>query len=298
MILNQASLAALNTGFRKLYDDGLASAEGKDDYLKIAMEVPSTSAEEAYGWLKALPRMREWLGDRVYQNIDGVDFIIKNRKFESTVTVKRDHIEDDKIGQYSNMFSLLGANAAMHPNELVFDLLSNAFSVECYDGQPFIDTDHPVINKNGVVESVSNHGGGSAAPWFLFDVKKVAKPFIFQRRRDYNFVSLTGLTDANVFDRDEYVYGVDSRVNAGPALWQLAYGSKQTLDLTNYGLGRANIAGRLTDYGKPMRLTGNLLVVGPSNEEKARQLLNAEQINGTTNTARGTAELLVVPELG
>lgn len=298
MIINQQSLAALSTGFRKLYDDGLASAEGKDDYLKIAMEVPSTGAEEAYGWLKSLPRMREWLGDRVYQNIEGEDFIIKNRKFESTVVVKRDHIEDDKIGQYSNLFSLLGANAALHPNELCFDLLAAAFDTPCYDGQFFIDTDHPVLDKNGDVQSVSNFGGGSSAPWFLFDVKKTAKPFIFQRRRDYNFVSLTNATDGNVFDRDEYVYGVDCRVNAGLALWQLAYGSKQTLDLNNYGLARANLSGRMTDYGKPMRLQGNLLVVGPTNEEKARQLLAAEQIAGTTNTARGTAELLVVPELG
>jgi len=38
-------------------------------------------------------------------------------------------------------------------------------------------------------------------------------------------------------------------------------------------------------------------VVAPGNEETGRQILLADQINGTTNVYKGTAELLVVPEL-
>lgn len=299
MILNQKTLLDLNTSFNALYMAGFAQAgDAAKDYLKIAMEVPSTGAQEAYGWLRDLPKMREWIDERVIGNISAEEFIIKNRKFESTRAVKAEHMEDDKIGQYKQVMMALGAEAARHPNELVFDLLKNAFTGICYDGQPFIDTDHKVLDKDGVEQSASNFGGGAGSPWFLFDMSQVAKPFIFQRRRDYRFVALDNPTDPNVFMKDEFLYGVDCRVNAGYGMWQLAFGSKQALDTASYEVGRANIAGRLGDYERPLRLNGNLLVVGPSNEGAARRLLQAENIGNNTNVNRGTAELLVVPELG
>lgn len=299
MILNQKTLLDLNTSFNALYIAGFAQAgDAAKDYLKIAMEVASTGAQEAYGWLRDLPKMREWIDERVIGNISAEEFVIKNRKFETTRAVKAEHIEDDKIGQYSQLMQALGAEAARHPNELVFELLKNAFTGICYDGQYFIDTDHKVLDKDGKEISVSNSGGGSGAPWFLFDMSQIAKPFIFQRRRDYRFVSLDNVNDPNVFMKDEFLYGVDCRVNAGYGMWQLAYGSKQALDTANYETARANISGRLGDYERPLRLNGNLLVVGPSNEGAARRILQAENIGNNTNVNRGTAELLVVPELG
>lgn len=297
MIINNKSLGDLQTSFHALFLQGMAQITPQ--YLEVAMEVPSTGAEEAYGWLKNLPRMREWLGDRVLNNLEMEDFRIKNKKFENTVTVKAEHIEDDKLGQYAKMFEMLGSESKSHPDELVFALLKAAFTTVCFDGQFFIDTDHPVIDENGAVQSVSNHGGGAGASWFLMDVSKPVKPIIFQRRRDYRFVALDKPTDQNAFMRDEFTYGVDCRVNAGFALWQLAYGSKQTLDDTNYELARANISGRLGDHGKPLRLQGNLLVVGPSNEAKAKKLVTAEKnAAGADNIHKGTAKVIVVPELG
>lgn len=300
MILNQKTLGDLNTSFTALYNAGFATAANlSKDYLQLAMETTSTGADEAYGWLRDMPRMSEWLAERTIRNIAAEDFKIKNRKFESTVKVKADHIEDDNIGQYSQLFQALGAESARHPNELVFSLLANAFTTICYDGQYFIDTDHPVLDKDGKEISVSNSGGGSGSPWFLMDAKQVSKPLIFQKRRDYRFVALDNVTDQNVFMQDEFLYGVDCRVNAGFGLWQLAYGSKQTLDETNLELAQANLSGRLGDYGRPMRLDGNLLVVGPSNAAKAKRLVTAENnAAGATNIHRGTAEVLVVPELG
>ena len=60
------------------------------------------------------------------------------------------------------------------------------------------------------------------------------KPVIFQRRRDYDLRRMDTRDDEHVFMRDAYRYGVDARVNAGYGLWQLAYGSKQTLNADNY----------------------------------------------------------------
>ncbi|WP_435640325.1 Mu-like prophage major head subunit gpT family protein [Micavibrio aeruginosavorus] len=296
MNINRQNLEGVRAGFTSLYTSALSSA--KPQWSKVAMEVNSTSAEEKYGWLGSSTRFSPWLGERVLQNLKEHDFAIKNVAFENTVPVLRDNIEDDKLGTYKPMFEMLGHDAAMHPDELVFGLLKNGFSKLCYDGQYFFDTDHPVLDENKIAQSVSNFGGGAGAAWFLLDVSKPVRPIIFQKRRGYEFVAMDDPKDSNVFNRREFVYGVDARVNAGYGLWQLAYGSKQTLDETNYGSARAAMQSFKGDNGRPLNVTPNLLVVGPSNETAARKLLAAENLaNGETNIHRNTAEILVVPYL-
>ena len=64
--------------------------------------------------------------------------------------------------------------------------------------------------------------------WFLLSTKVSLRPFIFQEREKPKFVSKTNDSDDSVFYRKEYIYGVDSRYNAGFGLWQLAFGSTGT----------------------------------------------------------------------
>jgi phage major head subunit gpT-like protein len=231
---------------------------------------------------------REWLGDRVIQNLAASDYTIKNKKFENTIGVDRDEIEDDSFGVYTPMIAQLGNDAKTHPDTLIFDLLKNGFSNTCFDGQYFFDTDHPVGNT-----VYSNSGGGSGTPWFLLDTSKPIRPFIFQKRRDYKFVAMDKLDDEVVFSTDKFRYGVDARVNAGYGLPQLAYGSRQALDLTNYAAARAAMRSIKGDNGKSLNINPMLLVVPPSLEADALKILNAEMVGNNTNVMRGTAQLLV-----
>jgi phage major head subunit gpT-like protein len=61
--------------------------------------------------------------------------------------------------------------------------------------------------------------------WYLACTKRAIKPLVYQEREKPKFVSLDKDNDENVFFRKEYIYGVDSRCNAGFGLWQLAFGS-------------------------------------------------------------------------
>lgn len=296
MILNSTTLTALRQSFRSLYDGAFDAARPQWD--QVAMLVPSSSSENTYGWLGRTTRFREWLGDRVIQNLSEHEHTIKNKSYENTIAVDRDNIDDDNLGVYTPMLQMMGNDAAMHPDELVFNLLLAGFATTCYDGQYFFDTDHPVTDENGVAQSVSNTGGGSGAAWFLMDTSKAIKPLIFQKRKDYNFVALDKETDPNVFSKKELQYGIDARVNVGYALWQLAYGSKQTLDTTNYQAAREALFSMKGDNGRPINVMPNLLVVGPSNEKEALELIQAERLaNGATNVYRGTAKVLVCPYL-
>jgi phage major head subunit gpT-like protein len=62
--------------------------------------------------------------------------------------------------------------------------------------------------------------------WYLIDDSKPIKPFVYQDREAPTFTYLTDPTSDNVFNKKEYVYGVDARGQAGYALWFLALKAK------------------------------------------------------------------------
>lgn len=292
MIINQGNLGRLYTGFKTSFSRGLGQAEPQ--WQRLATRIPSTTREEKYGWLGKLPNLREWIGDRVVHNIQLHDYAIKNKTWEGTIAVPREDLEDDQYGVYSPLFEEMGRSVAAHPNQLVFGLLKDGFTTPCYDGQNFFDADHPVLDANGKTVSVSNTGGGAGVPWFLIDDSRTLKPVIYQVRKDYDLIRQDAPTDDNVFNRKEYVYGVDGRSNVGFGFWQFAFGSRQTLDKASYKAAREGLMGLKGDYGRPLGLTPKLLVVPPALEGAALEILNAERdAAGATNVYKGTAELLV-----
>ncbi|MGC5328891.1 Mu-like prophage major head subunit gpT family protein [Brevibacillus sp. SYSU BS000544] len=292
MIINATNLRSIYTGFKVIFNQALQNA--KPMWTKIATLVPSTARDEEYKWLGKFPRMREWIGSRVLDNLATHGYTIKNKSFEATIAVDRDDIEDDQIGVYTPMIEGLAQSAANHPDELVFTLLPRGFTERCYDGQYFFDEEHqdgdgPVQSNKGtkklssasysaayaqmmslkdehgnplsvtptvlvvppqlremglkILQAETNENGETnvnrnsaellVAPWlasdpnawFLLDTSKPVKPIIFQERKKPNFDALDQPTDENVFMKKQYIYGVDSRDNAGYGLWQLAYGS-------------------------------------------------------------------------
>ena len=171
MELNRASLEALFTGYQANFQQGFNSlGDAATAYQALVTEVPSTHAQEVYPWLKQLPRMREWLGDRVIHGIGSAAFSIKNRKFENTVSVSRDAIEDDSYGLYGPLMQELGRTSAEHPNLLVVEVLEG--NPLCYDGQYLFDTDHPVLDASGAEQSVANAIGGAGAAWYVLDLSR------------------------------------------------------------------------------------------------------------------------------
>jgi len=296
MIINSATLDAIRTGFSTAYRRGLGQAATA--YGTIATTVPSTTRDNKYGWLGKLPNMREWVGPRVVHGLAEHDYAIKNKPFELTISVDRDDIRDDNLGVYEPLFVEMGESVAAHPDLLVFGALKDGFVTECYDGQPFFDTDHPVLDEDGEVISVSNSGGGSGTAWYLLSTRRALRPIIFQEREKAQFVARDNPTDSNVFKNKSFEYGSDGRWNVGYGFWQMAFGSKQTLNKENYAAARTALMGMKGDYGRPLGIMPNLLVVPPTLEQNALEILNSERdAAGATNVYKGTAELLVTPWL-
>lgn len=298
MQISGTNLKTLYTGFNASFKKGLGQHQSQ--YARVATRVPSTTGTEEYGWLGKIPSVREWIGERQVNKLGTHGYAIKNKDYEITVEVDRNDILDDKYGIYSPMFEEMGMSVSALPDQLIFDLMKNGFTGLCYDGQPFFDAEHPVIAADGSVSLVANTDAvaGSGAPWFLLDTKRALKPFIFQERQAFNLVSKTNVNDDNVFWHKSFIYGSDGRANVGYGFWQMAFGSKKTLDKAAYAAAREALMGMKGDQGRPLGITPNLLVVPPSLEGEALEILNAERdAAGATNVYKGTAELLVVPWL-
>ncbi len=290
MIISSQNLRGIFIGFNTLFNKALE--EQKPLYERVATVTPSTTDAETYAWLGDVPGMREWIGEREIQNLAGSDYVIKNKDFELTVGVGRNAIEDDKIGLYNPSIQMLGQSAAMHPDELIFELLKDGFTEKCFDGEAFFSASHKIGEKTvsnkgtakltldayvaarSAIMSLTNSKGralglvpnllvvppalegvarsitqsdfingstntmkgtaealvvpqlaGKDAAWYLLCTTRPIKPLIYQQRKKAKFVSKTAENDDNVFFQKTYLYGADSRGNAGFGFWQMAYGS-------------------------------------------------------------------------
>lgn len=172
MIVNQQAVQNLYVGFKTIFNKTLQNVE--PSYKQLATVVTSNTKSEQYKWIGKMPRIREWIGERQIQNLSASDYEIKNKKFEGTIGVDRDDIEDDNLGIYPPLIQELGQSAATFPDDLVFDLLLNGFTNKCYDGKPFFDEKHKVgkielSNKSTKKLSVDSYGAARAAMMSLKD---------------------------------------------------------------------------------------------------------------------------------
>jgi len=154
LIVNKSNLTAvfinLKTTFNKAFEGAPSTWE------KTTMKVPSGSSQNDYSWLSRFPKMRKWLGSKVLKALSAFKYTVVNDDYEATVVVHRNDLEDDNIGIYGPMAQEAGFSSKQLPDEIDADLKNGAFANECYDGQYFYDTDHPVGDGEGGSSSYSN----------------------------------------------------------------------------------------------------------------------------------------------
>jgi phage major head subunit gpT-like protein len=296
MQITRGTLQTLGIAFKATFENALGTASTQ--YQGVTTMVPVTTGKTEYGWLGEIPNVREWVGDRFINNLERFAWSISNKDFEVTVGVDRNDILYDNLGIYTPKFTKMGNSCAAHKDLLIWPMMNAGFANLCYDGQYFFDTDHPVLDVNGVSQSVANTDGGAGTPWFLVAKNQVLNPIILQTFKDYEFVSKDQPDDDNVFMQKRYLYGADAIYNAGYGLWQTSWGSKQPLDAAHYATARAALLGMKGEYGRPLGLNAFTMYVPPTLEGAALQILNADRnADGSTNIWFKTADLVVVPWL-
>lgn len=141
MIITSATLQAVNKNVRTTFWDAYHGA-GEMLVDRFAMRSTSSSAENIYGWLGAVPGLAELIGEFAITNLLEHAYAIANKEFGRIVGVKRVDIERDNLGTYTGLLQAIAIAARQHPDELLFAAMAAGFTTNCYTGKKFFDADH------------------------------------------------------------------------------------------------------------------------------------------------------------
>lgn len=87
-------------------------------------------------------RLRRWDGGRKVVNGKAYDYRVTAEKFELTMGIPVDEIEDDNIGAYNHLVMDMGEQTALWPDDLVFEALLAGETELAFDGKAFFANDH------------------------------------------------------------------------------------------------------------------------------------------------------------
>lgn len=298
MIIKDSTLQALRTMVRAEFQQAFDAAVVRDDYKELVTIITSNTKSNSYAWLGNFPQMREWIGDRVINDMKESSYTIENKKYEATLGVDRTDIEDDNLGQYRVLAQTQGQETVDFFWRQIAKLIVGGFTSLCYDGQNFFDTDHPVYEKpdgTGTNKATSNVlGTGSGAPWFLLDLNRPLKPFIMQERMKPEYDEIKDVQNDTVFMKDKYLYGIRYRGNWGYGLWQQAVASKEELTAANFEKAYGMMESFKRDGGDPLGLKPTHLIVDVSNRAAAEAILLKQNLaGGESNTNYNRVRLVV-----
>lgn len=228
-------------------------------YQQVSTQFTSGTRQETYAWMDRIPRVREWLGDRIVNAVTTQGRVVENRVFEDTVALSKWDILDDQFGVFNMTTRYLADEAAKWPDTLHAQWFRDAAASVTsggrpnlgYDGLPFFSASHPV-----------------------------------QAGADSNAASVTGAaTQSNLY-------------------------TSRALTWDNYVYVRTQMASLVGADGLPLMVQPNLLIVPPALESIGKLILEADMVpssaamtTGTagqspmTNTYKGSAKLLVIPQL-
>lgn len=140
MALTAGNVEVLRADITRTFDNQLAAVV--PFWPRLTMTVPSDGYDERYSWLGSMPGMREWLGERIFNQLLASNYILANKDWESSVIVPKNVIADDRKGMYRFAIRNLANRAMYHPDELLLAAMVAGATELCFDGQFFYDTDH------------------------------------------------------------------------------------------------------------------------------------------------------------
>ena len=297
----------LLSNFRRDFERAFLATGEKDVFSQFVSEIPSSTDANTYNWLSLWPEFQEWIkaSARAPKDIKAFAHKITNKKYESTVEIPAEDIEDDNIGYLRGLpQSYVDSFLRWRMGELA-KLLKNGFSSNCYDGKKFFAKDHPLYpNRDGSgtakkQENIVGNNSATGAAWYLLDLSKPLKPFLYQNRRGLRVVMRNDpRTSDAMFTKDIVQWGIDFRGVCEYTLYHLATASKEDLSQTNYETARKTLREMKRDGEEPMDIEPTHLVVPPSLEASAKTLIEAQTLaSGASNPNYNDVKVVVMNRL-
>lgn len=155
-------------GVKGLLYKALAATPQSDKIANLAQRVMSTlpaGAAEKLDFLGMVPALRRWVGNRSAKKPNEYHYTVTTDKFEGTIDLPMDWINNDKTGQVARAASqLVTRYNPQWAGARVANLINNSSSGTlglCFDGLSFINASH-VWGDSGTINNAQTFGCASA----------------------------------------------------------------------------------------------------------------------------------------
>jgi phage major head subunit gpT-like protein len=243
------SLPEANTTFNMAFQRGLQTEQEAVSAM-FTQRLSSGGASSKYPAIGQMTGLREWVGPRVYDDFARLAYELPNRKFEKSLEVPVDALEDDQLDGYALLAEQLGNQCDLWPDDLALEALQAGTTRLCVDGQFFFDTDHPTDPGNSASPTYANLFTATALSSTNFAAKLAAMQTIVGRdKRPMGFARKAGslilLVPPGLREvgkqivEAEYLANGASNVNSGAAklvVWDRLYDATVAATATTWYL--------------------------------------------------------------
>jgi phage major head subunit gpT-like protein len=261
-------------------------ASGATHYEPFTTTIDVNGAHSVHRWVDALTGLREWIGDRVINDISTSGFEVLSKLWEHTFGVDEYDIRDDNSGLYKPIVGLQVAAALRHKDRLAANLLTNNTALG-YDGVTLFSNAHPTEGQ-AAQDNLLTAGGGLGA-WYVFDSKQPLKMVLLQQTDALEQQAITDPKSETVFLTHKYLWGVRARYGIAPGFWQGCIRSDAAITEGTVDTAVTAVQEFYDLNGDPLGVMPDTLMCGPKNRLVAEKALKDSLIaTGGTNTAQRT----------
>ena len=141
MIVNKETLQSLSVSIKTIFNNVFEKKATTHKQIATVIENIS-SMTVTYAWLGSFKKMREWVGDRVINNLTAHKYSLTKSDWELSEAVSRDDIEYDLLGLVKPRIEQMAHEAGTHYDEMLAELIES--NAPCYDGKNMFATDHDI----------------------------------------------------------------------------------------------------------------------------------------------------------
>lgn len=139
--------ASIEKGIRNEFEKARQAYKPMTSWRKLTTVVDSKASQEKMVLFGEQNPLRLFGDERQPSKFAEYSYFITNKKYEKTLTIDRDLIEDDQTGMILQKARNMGVGYERDLDQLVLNHLGLGRSILCYDGQYFFDTDHSEKNS-------------------------------------------------------------------------------------------------------------------------------------------------------
>jgi phage major head subunit gpT-like protein len=111
-------------------------------YTDFASRVTASTKTVSFPSHASTRKLRRWDGERKAVGGKAYDYRVTAETFELAMEIPVTEIEDDNIGAYNHLVMDMGEQAALWPDDVVFEALLAGQTELAYDGKAFFADDH------------------------------------------------------------------------------------------------------------------------------------------------------------